>query len=95
MTVKCINQTQKAIIAQQYAFIKVPVKDLASDYKVSTRTINRVLVELGVAPVRRKKKPIPVEPVVQPKQTFVQKMKSFLKFFFTKKTNKIDDQSCK
>lgn len=95
MTVKCITPIQKAVIAHQYSFIKVPVKDLAADHQVSTRTINRVLVELGVAPVRRNKKLILVVPTIQPQPTLIQKMKDFLKVFFTKNTANIDAQSPK
>jgi len=87
MTVKCITKTQKAIIAQQYCFIKVPVKSLAQDYQVSTRTIHRVLVEQGVAPVRRSRKVIINQPVeiIQPVSlTFKQKVIKALKAFFSK-----------
>ena len=58
MTVKCLGELHKQAIAFQYATLKVPVRDIATEYGVSKRTINRVLVEEGANKVRFKK-PLP------------------------------------
>lgn len=55
MTVKCLCDTHKQNIAFQYRNLKVPVRDIATQYGVSKRTINRVLVEEGANKVRFKK----------------------------------------
>jgi hypothetical protein len=70
MTVKKVNEQEKAMIAHMYAYGSTGSDELALKYGVSRRTINRVLVEMGVARTRRvKPKPTPVEqptPVVVP-----------------------------
>jgi len=56
MTVKCLTQTQKDIIAYAYQHKRYTQKELAILYKVSERTINRILEEHGLAsPVPRLK----------------------------------------
>lgn len=59
MTVRILTDVQKHLIAHQYSFIKLSIKDLAQDHKVSTRTIQRVLIEKGVHQIR-KRKSVPV-----------------------------------
>ena len=54
MAVKCLTEPQKKCIA--YAYIKKTMtqKELAENFEVSERTINRVLIEAGLAtPVER------------------------------------------
>ena len=46
MTVKCLTAEDKAEIAMLYQ-AKIPSDELAKNYEVSKRTINRVLVEEG------------------------------------------------
>lgn len=54
MTVKCLTQTQKDIIVLWYQKKIYNQKELAKHYNTSERTINRVLIEAGLAtPVAR------------------------------------------
>lgn len=54
MTVKCLSQEEKNIIITAYNSKCVNQKEIAQYWKVSERTINRVLIEAGVAtPVAR------------------------------------------
>lgn len=49
MSVKCLNKHQKKYIVYLYINKMMNIKELAETYYVSPRTINRVLVEAGVA----------------------------------------------
>lgn len=90
MTVRILTEVQKQVIAHQYRYVKVPINLLAEDYKVSSRTIRRVLDEQGVAPVRKLKATLlyvqqellPIE-MIEP--TFMDQVKSFFKSIFSKK----------
>lgn len=54
MAVKCLNDVQKRTIAHLYRVKALNQKNLARQYEVSERTINRVLTEAGLAtPVAR------------------------------------------
>ena len=54
MTVKCLTQAQKDLIAHRYKNKLYSQKELAQMMATSERTINRVLVEYGLAtPVAR------------------------------------------
>ena len=54
MSVKCLTQHQKAYVVYYYNLKKAKQKELAEQFGVSERTINRVLIEAGVAtPVAR------------------------------------------
>ena len=54
MTVKCLTQAQKDLIAHWYKNKIYSQKELAEKMATSERTINRVLVEYGLAtPVAR------------------------------------------
>lgn len=95
MTVRILTDIQKNVIAYQYSFVKVPVKDLATDYKVSCRTIQRVLVEMGVAPVRKPRAvPLysvqPELPITMTEPSFIQKVKEFFKSIFVKKQQQLN-----
>jgi len=57
MTVKCMNPQQKQQAASFYSAGFLTINQLAANYKVSRRTIIRVLEEEGVAPVIRRRKP--------------------------------------
>lgn len=100
MTVRILTDLQKHVIVHQYTFVKVKVKDLASDYKVSRRTINRVLVEMGVAPVRKPKAvPLysvqPELPISMVEPTFMNVVKDFFKSIFGKKQQQTNVQASK
>lgn len=103
MTVRILTDVQKHVIVHQYCFVKVPVKDLATDYKVSRRTINRVLVEMGVAPVRKPKEtpavPMysmqPELPITMVEPTFMEQVKGFFKSIFGKKQQQPNVQAIK
>ncbi len=49
MSVKCLNKHQKKYIVYLYNNKTMNQKELADTYEVSARTINRVLIEAGVA----------------------------------------------
>lgn len=70
MTVKKIPYEHKAHVAHCYVHENQSTAEIALAYSVSARTINRVLVEMGVARTPRiKPKPTPVveaTPVVVP-----------------------------
>ena len=54
MSVKCLNETQKNFVIKAYQAKHKSQKELAEYLKVSERTINRVLIEAGLAtPVAR------------------------------------------
>ena len=54
MSVKCLNETQKYFVIKAYQAKHKSQKELAEYLKVSERTINRVLIEAGLAtPVAR------------------------------------------
>ena len=54
MTVRCFTQVQKDTIVDQYQRKIMSQKELALFYNTSERTINRILIEYGVAtPVER------------------------------------------
>jgi len=100
MTVKILTDVQKHVIVHQYCFVKIKVKDLAADYKVSRRTINRVLVEMGVAPVRKPKAvPLYTEqvelPITMVEPTFMEQMKGFFKSIFSSKQQQTNVQASK
>jgi hypothetical protein len=63
MTVKCLPENEKQEIAELYAAKLCSSDDLAQVYSVSRRTINRVLVEMGVARTRVHKGRTVVEPI--------------------------------
>ena len=100
MTVRILTDVQKQVIVHQYTFVKVKVKDLAADYKVSRRTINRVLVEMGVAPVR-KPKAVPLYtqqvelPITMVEPTLMDKVSGFFKSIFGKKQQQTNVQAIK
>lgn len=100
MTVRILTDIQKHVIVHQYCFVKVKVKDLAADYKVSTRTIQRVLVEMGVAPVR-KPNAVPLYsqqtelPISMVEPTFMEQMKGFFKSIFSTKQQQTNVQAIK
>lgn len=100
MTVRIITDIQKHVIVHQYTFMKVKVKDLAADYKVSRRTINRVLVEMGVAPVRKPKAvPLYTEqvelPITMIEPTLMDKVSGFFKSIFGSKQQQSNVQASK
>ena len=45
MSVKCLTHNRKMLIAHQFSFLKIPIKELAMLHEVSPRTIQRVLKE--------------------------------------------------
>lgn len=100
MTVRILTDVQKQVIVHQYTFVKVKVKDLAADYKVSRRTINRVLVEMGVAPVR-KPKAVPLYtqqvelPITMVEPTLMDKVSGFFKSIFGTKQQQTNVQASK
>ena len=100
MTVRIITESQKRYIAHQFIFVKVPVKVLVQEYKVSRRTINRVLVEMGAAPVR-KPKAVPLYtqqvelPITMVESTFVELVKGFFKSIFSSKQQQTNVQTNK
>lgn len=49
MSVKCLDPHQKRYIAYFYSNKKANQKELAEQFSVSERTINRVLNEMGLA----------------------------------------------
>lgn len=54
MSVRCLTKTQKDMIVHWYKQKIFNQKELAKNYNTSERTINRVLVEYGLAtPVAR------------------------------------------
>lgn len=89
MTVKILPFEHKSHIAHLYAHENMSTDDIAKMYPVSSRTINRVLVEMGVArtPKRKPKVSAPAQPkevwVQQPismfEPTLVDKIKAFFK----------------
>jgi hypothetical protein len=100
MTVRILTDIQKHVIVHQYCFVKVKVKDLANDYKVSRRTIQRVLVEMGVAPVRKPKEvPLYTEqtelPITMVEPTFMDKLKGFFTGIFSSKQQQANVQASK
>lgn len=102
MTVRILTNVQKHVIVHQYCFVKVKVKDLAADYKVSRRTIQRVLIEMGVQPVRVPK-PIAVPlysvqpelPITMVEPSFMEKVKGFFKSIFGTKQQQPNVQAIK
>ena len=61
MAVKKVSPLEKPIVAHFYVHENESTESLALKYGVSARTINRVLVEMGVARTpRAKPKPTPV-----------------------------------
>ena len=97
MTVRCIGDLQKQAIAFQYRDLRVPVEQIAKEYQVSKRTINRVLVEEGANKVRFHKpkqpqlpQPLPIQQELEldlpieyvPQVTFFQKVKLFFQRLF-------------
>jgi len=100
MTVRILTDVQKHVIVHQYTFVKIKVKDLAADYKVSRRTINRVLVEMGVAPVP-KPKTVPLYtqqvelPITMVEPTLMDKVSGFFKSIFGKKQQQTNVQASK
>lgn len=76
MTVKCLNELDKSVIAAEFLNDHYTIETLATHFDVSRRTIVRVLEERGVDPgIRRrpgrksKKQPAPAGPVVIPTRT--------------------------
>ena len=56
MTVKCINELQKEVLASSFANKQLTLEDLMATTGRSRRTIMRMLEEAGVAPAVRKRK---------------------------------------
>lgn len=56
MTVKCINELQKEVMAAAFFNKLLTVEDLMQTSGKSRRTVMRVLEEAGVAPPVRKRK---------------------------------------
>ena len=80
MTVKCLNETTKSYIAHAYVHENASTDDLAKYNHVSTRTINRVLVEMGVARTpNRKPRTVQTVAPVPYKENWVQKPLNFTK----------------
>ena len=100
MTVRILTDIQKNIIIHQYTFMKIKVRELAIDYKVSRRTIQRVLVEKGVAPVR-KPKAVPMYSqqtelhITMVEPTFMEQVKGFFKSIFGTKQQQPNVQASK
>lgn len=103
MTVKCLNDIEKACIAYNYVHAGASSEELAKENNVSPRTINRVLVEKGVARTpKRKPKVIPAAPVVplytqqvelpitMVEPTFMEQVKGFFKSIFVKKQQQLN-----
>lgn len=100
MTVRILTEIQKSVIAQQYSFIKVPVKDLANDYKVSVRTIQRVLVERGLSKVQKPRALPVLNKQIEilhstDKPGVIGTLKGFFKSIFSSKQQISDDQTTK
>ena len=54
MAIRCLNEHQKKYIIYYYTRKTLNQKSLAQQFEVSERTINRVLIEAGIAtPVAR------------------------------------------
>ena len=87
MTVKCLNEIQKSVIADLYLMKLRTINELCKDYHVSRRTLGRALLERGIHSVRpRVKKVQPVQtdwedspntPELVPKPTLLQRIKAF------------------
>jgi 23S rRNA G2445 N2-methylase RlmL len=98
MTVKIINTVDKFFIAHQYSSVKVKVKDLAIEFNVSPRTIQRVLVEMKANKVRKPKQ-VAEQTIVatqsnQPKKSgIVSSVKGFFASFFRSKQHSNDAQA--
>ena len=88
MTVKCIDSEDKQLIAYQYKYEKQQVKDLALAYQCSARTIQRVLIEYGVSPMRKRHVKAPLK---LPEPTFMETVKSFFKAALHIKSKKAND----
>lgn len=84
MTVKCLNEFEKSIIADLYQLGTRSIKDLVNEYNVSRRTIGRVLVERGVRTRRNKVQPIatteqlPLSLTQAQPQSLLQRIKAFV-----------------
>lgn len=92
MTVKCLNEQEKSHIAHQYSHENMDVKNIATFYNRSRRTIQRVLVEEGVVPVRTRR------PRVEhklPKRTFMETLKCLIKAVFPFKSKRTHVQTSK
>lgn len=100
MTVKKILFEHKTHIAHRYVHENCKTSTLAQEYKVSRRTINRVLVEMGVAPVR-KSKAVPLYtqqvelPITMVEPTLMDKVSGFFKSIFGKKQQQTNVQASK
>lgn len=94
MTVKCLTEEQKFLIAHQYAHENQDVKVLATNYQRSRRTIQRVLVEKGVAPVRIRKPKVHKDPEL-PNLTFMETLKCMVKAIFYPKPTQRNVQPSK
>lgn len=100
MTVKKIPYEHKAHVAHRYAHENCKTSTLAEEYKVSRRTINRVLVEMGVAPVR-KPKAVPLYtqqvelPITMVEPTLMDKLSGFFKSIFGTKQQQTNVQASK
>lgn len=89
MTVKILPFEHKTHIAHLYAHENMGTNEIAKLYSVSSRTINRVLVEMGVArtPKRKPKVTAPVQskevwvqqPITMFEPTLIDKIKTFFK----------------
>lgn len=90
MTVKIVPFEHKTYIAHLYAHENAKTDVLAQQYSVSRRTIQRILVEMGVAPVRQQRK-VPQYttqtelPITMTEPTFMEQVKQFFKSIFSTK----------
>lgn len=102
MTVKKVSAIDKMAIAHQYIHENQKTTVLAQQYNVSRRTIQRVLVEMGVQPVRVPK-PVAVPlysvqpelPITMVEPTFIEKVKRFFNSIFGSKQQQTNVQSSK
>lgn len=98
MTVKKVKELEKPMVAHLYVHENESSDSLALKYGVSRRTINRVLVEMGVARTRRfmpkpiapvvitaaSEQPIPMQIEMFPEQSFIQKSVALFKRIIAK-----------
>lgn len=95
MTVKKVSALEKPIVAHFYVHENESTESLALKYGVSRRTINRVLVEMGVARTPRVKlkstpvvvpveQPLPIQIEMFPEQTFFEKSIALFKRIIAK-----------
>lgn len=90
MTVKIIDNVRKAVIAYNYEQGSMTCVEMATEHGVSVRTIQRVLVEMGVNKViNRKPKVQPVPTLTELhiemiEPSFMDKLKNKFKALFSR-----------